>query len=78
MFEGVEVSQMSEGHYEIWQKFKDFTGMYRKTWWLFQTHTYKNINFKDKSEADALLFKFLGQLLTTLHTKTEKLDGDTT
>lgn len=40
--------------------------------------TYKNIDFKNKSEADALLFKFLGQLLTTLHTKTKKLDGDTT
>jgi hypothetical protein len=40
--------------------------------------TYNNIDFKNKSEADALLFKFLGQLLTTLQTKTETLDGDTT
>jgi hypothetical protein len=40
--------------------------------------TYNNIDFKNKSEADALLFKFLGQLLTTLQTTTKKLDGDTT
>ena len=40
--------------------------------------TYQNINFKNKSEADALLFKFLRQLLTTLKTKTETLNGDTT
>ena len=40
--------------------------------------TYKNINFKNKSEADALLFKFLGQLLTTLQSKTEELNADTT
>ena len=41
-------------------------------------NTYNNIEFKGGEEADRLLFRFLGQLLTTLKTKTETLNGDTT